>query len=97
MIVMEYCEKGALRECLRESLPWNLRTRIALDICTGLSFLHDLCIIHRDIKSTNVLIDNDWHAKLCDFSFACHNDSTSKCDVTYGTDVSLTYTCDVYI
>lgn len=86
MIVMELCERGALRECLHTDLPWNLRARIALDISMGISFLHDQQIIHRDIKSTNVLIDSEWRAKLCDFSFACHNESSSKKDITYGTD-----------
>jgi serine/threonine protein kinase len=56
MIVMEYCERGALRECLREKLPWNLRTRISLDICHGISFLHDNSIIHRRVVNLLTLV-----------------------------------------
>ena len=78
MILMELCKNGALREALKLSLPWNLRVRMALEMVQGLSFLHEQSIIHRDIKTTNVLIDDFWHAKLCDFSFACHDESTSK-------------------
>ena len=78
MILMELCKNGALREALKLSLPWNLRVRMALEIAQGLAFLHSQSIIHRDIKTTNVLIDGFWHAKLCDFSFACHDECTSK-------------------
>ena len=86
MILMELCKNGALREALKLSLPWNLRVRMALEIVQGLAFLHEQSIIHRDIKTTNALIDDDWHAKLCDFSFACHEESTSKREFVYGTD-----------
>ena len=86
MILMELCKNGALREALKLSLPWNLRVRMALEIVQGIEFLHSQSIIHRDIKTTNALIDDDWHAKLCDFSFACHEDSTSKREFVYGTD-----------
>jgi serine/threonine protein kinase len=47
MIVMELCENGALREKIQEDLPWNLIVRLALDIATGLSFLHENNIVHR--------------------------------------------------
>jgi len=86
MILMELCTCGALREGLRYPLPWSLRVRLALDIAIGLAFLHENNIIHRDIKTTNVLIDDKWRAKLCDFSFACHTDCVAKRDFIYGTD-----------
>lgn len=86
MIVMELCKNGALREVLKRKISWPLKVRLALDISQGIAFLHDNGIIHRDIKTTNVLVDDQWRAKLCDFSFAIHNDSKSKRHYTYGTE-----------
>jgi serine/threonine protein kinase len=40
----------------------------------------------RDIKTTNILVDKDWRAKICDFSFSCHVDSLLKQEFVYGTD-----------
>ena len=86
MIVMELCKNGALRECLKRKISWPLKVRLALDICQGIAFLHENGIIHRDIKTTNILVDDQWRAKLCDFSFAIHRDSHSKRSYTYGTE-----------
>lgn len=47
LIIMELCERGALRERICDGLPWPLIVRLALDIAGGLSFLHKNHICHR--------------------------------------------------
>jgi serine/threonine protein kinase len=61
MIIMELCENGALREKIQEELPWNLIVRLASDISSGLSFLHENHIVHRfslpsDLRLTLVAV-----------------------------------------
>lgn len=48
---------------------WVLRVNIALDTAKGMLYLHsrDPPIIHRDIKSLNILVNKDWKAVVCDF------------------------------
>lgn len=72
-IVMEYMPKGSLTAVLKApeiTLSWPTRERIALDIACGLNYLHSENIIHRDLKSLNVLLDNEFKAKICDFGLA---------------------------
>ncbi|XP_073058352.1 G-type lectin S-receptor-like serine/threonine-protein kinase SD2-5 [Primulina eburnea] len=55
------------------SLDWNLRRRIILDIAKGLAYLHEDCrqkIIHLDIKPQNILLDENFNAKLSDFGLS---------------------------
>lgn len=86
LLIMELCTNGDLRHNLKFDLGWVLKCRLLRDIAEGLSFLHENGIIHRDIKTTNILIDANFRAKICDFSFAIHDKSSSKCEYTYGTD-----------
>ena len=73
-MVMEYMPKGSLYTILKdksEALPWEpLRWQIALDISKGLAYLHGKEILHRDLKSLNVLLNQDYHAKITDFGLA---------------------------
>ncbi|KAI8487079.1 hypothetical protein Bbelb_351490 [Branchiostoma belcheri] len=74
-IVMTYMENGSLKSLLKEEdirVNWALRWRIAHEISLGLNFLHclDPQIIHCDVKAANVLLDNDFHAKIGDFGLA---------------------------
>ncbi|KAJ0113334.1 hypothetical protein Patl1_01964 [Pistacia atlantica] len=54
----------------RDPLPWSSRVQIALDSARGLEYIHEHTVpvyIHRDIKSANILIDKNFHAKVADF------------------------------
>ncbi|XP_040385076.1 receptor protein-tyrosine kinase CEPR2-like [Oryza brachyantha] len=82
-IVYEYMPRGNLYQALRREtkggavgaaeLDWPRRCNIALGAAKGLMYLHHDCtpaIIHRDIKSTNILLDEDYEAKIADFGIA---------------------------
>ena len=59
MLVMEYLENGSLEDLLkRNKRPLTIRdaVQIALDVAEGLNYLHTQKIIHRDLKSANVLV-----------------------------------------
>ena len=71
-IVMELAPKGSLYQLLhsKSDLPWKIRYSIAMDIGAGLQYLHDKAIVHRDLKSLNVLLDGNLRAQLTDFGLA---------------------------
>lgn len=71
LLVFEYMHNGNLRECLDgplgKSLDWITRVAIALGAAKGLEYLHEAAapkILHRDVKSTNILLDDNWRAKV---------------------------------
>lgn len=85
LMVMELCANGALREGLQAKMEWPLKVRIAADVAEGLDVLHAAGLIHRDLKSSNILLDNRWRAKLCDHSFAIGELSPEMAAFTCGT------------
>ncbi|CAN4110813.1 unnamed protein product [Withania somnifera] len=77
MLVYEYIPNGSLKESLSGKsgikLNWKRRLRIALGAARGLQYLHDHVdppIIHRDIKSNNILLDERLNAKVADFGLS---------------------------
>ncbi|GAA0161853.1 hypothetical protein LIER_18077 [Lithospermum erythrorhizon] len=78
MLVYELMESGSLDSQLHgtshgAALTWHIRLKIALDTAKGLEYLHEHCnppVIHRDLKSSNILLDSNLNAKLSDFGLA---------------------------
>ncbi|KAG9153595.1 hypothetical protein Leryth_008532, partial [Lithospermum erythrorhizon] len=78
MLVYELMENGSLDSQLHgtshgAALTWHIRMKIALDAARGLEYLHEHCnppVIHRDLKSSNILLDSNLNAKLSDFGLA---------------------------
>ncbi|CAI5935447.1 unnamed protein product [Closterium sp. NIES-65] len=75
-LVYEYVSKGALNYHLFSTadnvipLSWQQRVQIAVGAATGLHHLHERNIIHRDFKSSNILLDDNLVAKVSDFGLA---------------------------
>ena len=71
LLITEYFERGSLYLCLQSKaknvLDYSLLLRIAVETARGLAYLHSCGIVHCDLKTPNVLINDDWHAKVADF------------------------------
>ncbi|KAF8396165.1 hypothetical protein HHK36_017778 [Tetracentron sinense] len=76
LLVYEFMYNGSLDTHLfvnRTPLPWKVRYNIALGLASALLYLHEesgKCVLHRDIKSANVMLDTDFNARLGDFGVA---------------------------
>ncbi|KAG0256985.1 hypothetical protein DFQ27_005374, partial [Actinomortierella ambigua] len=71
-ILMDLAEKGSLAGAIarREVTDWPTKTRLAHEIARGLEYIHCRGIIHRDLKTANVLLTRFMEVKLCDFGLA---------------------------
>jgi serine/threonine protein kinase/ABC-type branched-subunit amino acid transport system substrate-binding protein len=84
-LVTEYLERGSLSHILYNHdnhLNWEHKKSIAQDIATGLAYLHKHSIIHRDVKSSNMLVAADWKVKIADFGFSrvkADNQTMTQC------------------
>ncbi|CAI0435151.1 unnamed protein product [Linum tenue] len=79
MLVYDFLSNGSLEESLQDDgeekavLPWEVRFRVAVEVAEALSYLHSECprpVIHRDVKSSNILLSSDLQPQLSDFGLA---------------------------
>ncbi|CAI9087386.1 OLC1v1021443C1 [Oldenlandia corymbosa var. corymbosa] len=85
LLVYEYMPNGSLGDLLHSNksglLDWAIRYKIAMDAAEGLAYLHHDCvppIVHRDVKSNNILLDADFGARVADFGVAKAVDPNGK-------------------
>ncbi|KAK3410904.1 hypothetical protein EUGRSUZ_J02935 [Eucalyptus grandis] len=79
-LIYEYSQKGSLKNHLHDpqskgqtSLSWIMRLQIVLDAARGLEYIHEHAknhYVHRDIKTSNILLDGSFRAKISDFGLA---------------------------
>ncbi|CAM0870279.1 unnamed protein product [Alopecurus aequalis] len=98
MLVYEYVENGNLDQWLHgdvgevSPLTWEMRMNIVIGTAKGLAYLHEGLepkVVHRDVKSSNILLDKQWNAKVSDFGLAkllCSEESyvTTRVMGTFG-------------
>ncbi|XP_057968987.1 probable receptor-like protein kinase At1g80640 isoform X2 [Malania oleifera] len=114
-LVYEMMQNGSLETQLHGpaqglALSWHLRLKIAVDVARGLEFLHEHCnppVIHRELNSSNILLDSKFSAKLSDFGLAISIRTQNKNNIKlsgalgyvapeYLLDGKLTEKSDVY-
>ncbi|KAL1289420.1 hypothetical protein HN51_057615 [Arachis hypogaea] len=108
LLVYEFLPNGSLWDSLHTSkkaqMGWEVRYEIALGAARGLEYLHHGCVrpvIHRDVKSSNILLDEEWKPRIADFGLAkiVHGGAGNLTHVIAGTlgymAPEYAYTCKV--
>lgn len=80
LMLIEYMEGGSLHGLLfgkgRKPLALVMKLRMAQQVAEGLTYLHEISIVHRDLKTMNIVLDKDLNCKICDFGLTLTLDST---------------------
>jgi serine/threonine protein kinase len=93
-MITEFCGKGSLTDVLKAGkaspakaalLSWQRRLNMALDAAKGMLYLHKRGIVHRDLKSPNLLVDQVWRVKVADFNLSKLVEGTDSCNSKTGT------------
>jgi len=110
-IVTEYVSGGTVRNSIQKDkgdISWAARAKMAYDVASAISFLHSKNMMHRDIKSDNLLLTDTWVVKLCDFGLSrsisepkkkqrytlCGTEDFMAPEVTLGMDYNAA--CDIF-
>jgi len=110
-IVTEYIPGGTVRKYIEKDkgeITWATRVKMANEVASAISFLHSRNIIHRDIKSENLLLTETGDVKLCDFGLSrnvaepkkkqrmtlCGTDDFMAPEITLGLDYDAA--CDIF-
>lgn len=86
-IVSEFLENKSLKHALKNTLPWATKLKIAKDVALGMTYLHSHVppILHRDLKSENVLLTRTFDAKIADFGLSKICETETKTQTMAGT------------
>ncbi|KAF2303162.1 hypothetical protein GH714_014244 [Hevea brasiliensis] len=88
LLVYEFMPRGSMENHLFrrgshfQPLSWNIRMKVALGAARGLAFLHRAEVIYRDFKTSNILLDSNYNAKLSDFGLARDGPTGDKSHVS---------------
>ncbi|KAJ6737282.1 hypothetical protein OIU85_019355 [Salix viminalis] len=97
LLVYDLLSRGSLEENLHgnrrdgNALGWKERYKVAVGVAEALDYLHNCCdqpVIHKDVKSSNILLSDDFEPQLSDFGLACW--ASTSCHTTC-TDVAGTF------
>ncbi|XP_026168030.1 receptor-interacting serine/threonine-protein kinase 3-like isoform X2 [Mastacembelus armatus] len=82
-IVMDFMQRGSVQDLQKDLSgppPWPLAFRLAHQVAVGMNFLHSKKLMHSDLKPSNVLLTDDFNAKLADFGFSRVSTSALNCN-----------------
>ena len=99
-IVTEFVPGGHLWKVLKDKelhLSWSVRVQMATDIAQAMNYLHRRKLLHRDLKTKNLLVDVNYRIKVCDFGFARTTENEKDDKYMTKTGTSLWMAPEMYV